>query len=88
MPEEKEKFLDKLTDSTNQAILSVVMENLNEEQVAEIEKKMQAATTDEEKDQIMVEAAKNIQDLEKKIMQELDSLYSSLVQVASGFKKE
>lgn len=87
-PEEKEKFLEKLTGHVNTIILNTVIENLNEEQLDEIESKMQTAKTDEEKDQIIAEVAKNIPDLDKKIVQELDGLYNSLTRVSKEFVRK
>ncbi len=84
-PEEKEKFIEKLTGHVNTIILNTTIENLSKEQLDEVETKMQTAQTDEEKDQIIAEAAKNIPDLDKKIISELDALYSSLTRVSEKF---
>lgn len=80
--EKKREFLEKLTGHVNTVILDTVIDNLSEEQLGKIETKIQIAKTDDEKNQIVVEAAKDIPDLDKKIIKELDVLYNSLTRVS------
>ncbi len=83
-PEEKEKFLEKLNKHVNTIVITTVMNNLKEDQLSEIDGRLKASVNDQEKDQIIAQFAASIQDLDKKIIEELDLLYNSLIKTSEG----
>jgi len=86
--EEKEKFLQKLDTTISETIFNTVMANLSESQMQALEVKLKTDISDEEKTQIVLEAAQDIPDLEKKITAALEKLYQKMQDFSKKFDAE
>lgn len=78
--EKKVEFMAKLTDHVNNTIINVIIENLSEEQLQKGEEEI--AKSNRPKEEVFIEMAKTIPDLEEKIIKALDDLYAVMVKAA------
>ena len=78
--DKKTEFMAKLTEHVNNTIINVIIENLSEEQLEKGEEEI--AKSNRPKEEVFIEMAKTIPDLEGKITKALDDLYAVMVKAA------
>jgi len=82
---EKENFVEKVNQQANETILNTIIANLDDTQIDSVDKKMEEAANDEERARTFLELAKDIPDMDKKIIAALNNLYQQMVESAKKF---
>ena len=82
---EKENFVEKVNQQANETILNTIIANLDDTQIDSVDKKMEEAANDEERARTFLELAKDIPDMDKKIISALNNLYQQMVESAKKF---